>query len=257
MQNDIPNGGTNQHSLPTYADLQLSEQEFDQKVVSQYGAKTDKTEAQFVKEFLSLVNNPFPAKWLKKVKVGGGRQIDYAPIDKIEFLLTRVFGPFWLREIRDEKQVLNSMISRIRLHYKIPGTAIWLYQDGAGGSAIQVDANEEPGNTNSRKIKPSEINFLKSTGIQQAYPASVSFALSNAAEKIGELFGRGLNKDDAIKYDGTYDPYKVNVVATENNNGSSGNGVETGGVYVSVPAAQNQPPAQNNSQSTETPSIEF
>lgn len=243
--NDIkepPSGAeTNEHMLPAYADLQLSEADFDAKLQDQYGLKQNKTEAQYVKEFLLLVNKPFPEKWLKETKVGGGRTIKYAPINKIEFLLTRTFGAYWKREILFEAVFLNTIVSRVRLWYKIPGTTIWLFHDGAGGSPIQVDSLENPADRNSRKIKPAELDFMKSGAIQQAYPASVSFALSNAAEKIGELFGRNLNKEEVISYEGSYDPFAGGVSNTpEPPKQQTSTPTISGMVHVEMPTFQPQ-----------------
>lgn len=217
--------------VPKYSQLQMSEEQYQNSTLKD-------ADNLNIKEFLILCNSPVPNTWVKKVKVGGGRTINYIPIDKIEYLLTRMFGVYWRREILREQLILNTVISTVRLHYKIPGTNIWCFQDGAGGSPIQVDALEDPNNPNSRKIKASELQYLKSTAIQQAFPSSASFALSNAAERLGVLFGKDLNKPDGEVYDGYYNPNDgiesaETVYSNQNTRVSSYNG--DNGVSVQMP----------------------
>src|SRR5678809_1631494 len=84
-----------------------------------------------------LLNQPPHEAWLKKhpmitVKDETGKQVKlkYIPIDKIEFMLTRIFQQ-WRREVKDIKLILNSVVATVRLHYLNPITGQWEFHDGA------------------------------------------------------------------------------------------------------------------------------
>jgi len=170
------------HKLPAFADLQRPDNEIEDK-------------------FLALINRPCPTEWLKnhpqiKVKNSQGQYVPlkYLPIDKVEFLLTRVFGAFHLVEVLRESVMFNSIGVTARLHYCVPGTDIWLYKDGCGAAPVQTDRGESAAN----------LAAVKSDGVQKAFPAALSYAVSNAAARIGKVFGADINKDDAFEYAGTY-----------------------------------------------------
>lgn len=171
------------HKLPSFADLQQSDET---------AFKAD--------DFLQLVNRPCPAEWLKdhpmvKIKVRGQwQQLKYLPIDKVRWLLTRAFGAFVKEEILSVQQHFNSEVVTVRLHYCIPGTNVWLYQDGVGAVSVQTDKGEAAAN----------LGAIKADGVMKAAPAAASFAVSNAAAKIGKVFGGDINKDDALEFTGTY-----------------------------------------------------
>lgn len=170
------------HQLPTFAGLQQPDAELGSK-------------------FLELINKPCPQEWLKnhpqiKVKNSQGQYVPlkYLPIDKVEFLLTRVFGAFKWVEVLRESVMFNSISVTVRLHYCIPGTDTWLQQDGCGAAPVQTDKGESAAN----------LAAVKADGVQKAFPAALSYAVSNAAARIGKVFGADINKDDAFDYAGTY-----------------------------------------------------
>jgi hypothetical protein len=142
-------------------------------------------------EFLSLVNTPTPAAFVKNHPMAKG--VKYIPIDKIEFLLTKLFQ-HWHVEILSEGQMLNSIYTKVRLHYFHPITQDWQYQDGLGATAIQVDKGSNA----------SDLGAIKSDAIQKALPAAESYAVKDAAEKIGRIFGKDLNRRDVLAFNPSY-----------------------------------------------------
>jgi hypothetical protein len=46
----------------------------------------------------------------------------------------------------------------------------------------------------------------------KALPSAESYALKDAAEKIGDLFGRNLNRKDTIAFSGRYEPAEMDDV---------------------------------------------
>src|SRR5690625_3751411 len=95
-------------------------------------------EVAFKKDsFNYLVNQKPPKKWIKKAPSFMGGQ-NYIPIDKVEFLLRKIFQTYSI-EVREVKQIANSIQVTIRIHYKHPVTGESLFQDGVGAAPIKVD----------------------------------------------------------------------------------------------------------------------
>jgi hypothetical protein len=142
-------------------------------------------------EYLEIINQKPPKQWIKKHPLATG--VYYIPIDKIELLLTKIFQR-WYVEIIREGQLLNSIYTTIRLHYIDPITGEWLHQDGVGAVPIQVDKGSSASN----------LASIKHDAIMKGLPASESFAIKDAAEKIGKIFGRDLNRKDVVAFEGSY-----------------------------------------------------
>lgn len=148
----------------------------------------DKALAKKQDELNILLNNPPKKEWLKDHPTARG--VKYIPIERIEYLLTVVFGK-WYVEIKDVKLIANSAVVTIRLHYKNPLTNEMLFQDGVGASPLQT--NKGAGATDWTQIK--------SDAVMKAVPAAESYAVKDAAEKIGKIFGKDMNRADQIMYD--------------------------------------------------------
>ncbi len=149
---------------------------------------------------LSVLLNAEPQKhWIsyhptvKKKKIINGVEttmpIEYLPIERIEYLLTRIFGK-WRLEVKESGIVANSIQVIVRLHYIDPVSGEWDWQDGIGASPLQTNSG----------AGATDFNQIKSAAVQMAAPAAESYALKDAAEKLGKIFGKDLNRKDEINY---------------------------------------------------------
>lgn len=134
-----------------------------------------------------LLNQPPQKAWIKKHPLYSN---DYLPIDKVEFLLT-VFFQSWRVEIKQVFQIANSVCVTIRLYYRNPDTEEMDWQDGGGAAPMQV-------NSGSNAMDSSAI---KSNAVMLALPIAETNAVKDAADKIGKIFGRDLNRKDTLNYD--------------------------------------------------------
>ena len=136
---------------------------------------------------LNILLNQEPRKqWIKSHPLASG--VKYIPIEVIEYLLTSIFI-HWSVEVRQIQVIANSVVTTIRLHYRHPnGDMRWT--DGIGASPIQT-AKDAPA---------TDFTQVKSDAIMKAAPASESYAIKDAAEKLGKLFGKDLNRKDAFGY---------------------------------------------------------
>lgn len=132
-------------------------------------------------EFLSQEPDP---SWLCDHKTatrnvnGVETPVQYIPVGIIEDQLRNIFGMF-LVVVKHWQHIHNSVGITITL--KIPSPLSdsdneieWLEMDGVGAYPI----------------------FDSVYGVQQALPAAESFALKDAAEKFGKLFGSDINRVD-------------------------------------------------------------
>jgi len=141
--------------------------------------------AEKLRKFM-LNQNP-QYSWIKKHPL---YKNEYLPIDKVEFLLTVFFGT-WNVEIKNTFQIANSVCVIVRLHYKNPDTDQMEYQDGAGAAPMQVDSGS----------KAMDSTAIKSNAVMLALPIAETNAVKDAADKIGKIFGRDLNRKDTLDYD--------------------------------------------------------
>jgi hypothetical protein len=138
-----------------------------------------------------LLNQQPPHSWVKQNKFAGNSS--YIPIEKVEFLLTKIFQE-WRAEVIDCKQLFNSVSCHVRLHYKNPITGDWSFHDGVGAVGVQTEAGKPA----------SDLSSIKGDAIMKALPAAKSYAIKDAAEHLGKLFGRDLNRKDVIEFAGAY-----------------------------------------------------
>lgn len=138
-------------------------------------------------KLMVLLNQEPPAKWLKTHPM---TKTLYLPIERVEFMLSAIFGKWWV-EVLHTSILANSVAATIRLHVINPVTKQAEWTDGVGAAPIQTDSGA--GATDWSKVK--------NAGVQMALPMAKSYALKDAAETLGKLFGKDLNRKDHLSYD--------------------------------------------------------
>lgn len=139
--------------------------------------------------FIVLCNQEPPNDWLVNHPMISGYR--YLPIERVEYLLTRIFGS-WKVEIKDCQVIANSTVVTVRLHVKNPVTGLDEWQDGIGASPIQTD----------KGAGAMDWNFAKADGVQKSAPSAESYAIKDAAEKFGKIFGKDVSRKNQINYSG-------------------------------------------------------
>jgi len=145
---------------------------------------------QSIKEnaLMVLLNQNPPDAWLKKHPTV--RDHVYLPINRVEYLLSRIFGKWWV-EIKNTQVIANSVAITVRVYVQNPITKLTEWNEGVGAAPIQTDSGKGA----------MDWNHAKAHGVQIAAPIAESFAIKDAAEKWGKLFGKDLNRKDVINYD--------------------------------------------------------
>jgi len=149
-----------------------------------------------------LLNQPPKKDWIKQHPFVKG--VAYIPIQRIEWLLTKIFLN-WRIDIKDTKIIANSAVVTIRLHYQNVIDQEWNWQDGVGAAPIQTD----------REASATDFSRVKTDAVMKAVPAAESYAIKDAAEKIGKIFGKDLNRGDEIVYAGFIEMFKDYELANQ------------------------------------------
>lgn len=153
-------------------------------------------------ELKLLLNQPPHKTWLKKHPLAKTQNdqnqsvpSEYIPIDKVEFMLDRIFQE-WRIEVLQAQVMFQSIAVTVRLHYKNPVTGEWSFHDGVGAKSVQVNQG----------ASAADLSAIKDAAVQMALPSAKSYAIKDAAEHLGSIFGRDLNRRDTIMFAGAYSP---------------------------------------------------
>jgi hypothetical protein len=198
--------------------VQLSKPgEFKLPSLQEIYSSTELTTLQKDSALQVILNSPPDDRWLKdhptarKKAVIDGREvwlpIKFMPIERVEWLLTVLFLR-WRVEIIDSKLVANSVQVTIRLHYFDHALGEWNWTDGIGAQPLQIDSGSGA----------IEFNKMKSSAVQMAAPAAKSYAIKDAAETLGKIFGKDMNRAEVISYEPLRDKYKsfTDAATTDN-----------------------------------------
>lgn len=135
-----------------------------------------------------LLNQNPPGQWLVEHPMVKGHK--YLPIERVEYLLSRVFKKWWV-EILDTKTMANSVVVTIRLSVIDPITGEVWHNDGVGAAPIQTD----------KGAGAMEWDKAKADGVMKAVPSAETYAIKDAADKFGKLFGKDVGRKTQISYD--------------------------------------------------------
>ncbi len=143
--------------------------------------------------FLSVLSQNPDERQVKTNKYANNSE--YLSISYIEALLDSIFQGKWNLRHKGTQFVMNSVVCDVELEVWFPdGTQI--VRAGSGSCQVQVD-------TQTGEFKPKSI--------EKAYTASLSMAFKNAAKRLGNVFGRMLNREDDV-----HSYYKENYGQTLN-----------------------------------------
>ena len=149
---------------------------------------------------LNIILNAEPKKeWVKDHPFV--KNLKYLPIERVEYLLTMIFTK-WRVEVKEVKILANSIVTTVRVYVQDPITGEWDWQDGIGAMPIQVQKGSGA----------TEFDKMNSSAVQIGSPASESFAIKDACEKFGRIFGKDLNRKDNVSYDRLYQMIGLNEI---------------------------------------------
>jgi hypothetical protein len=137
----------------------------------------------------ALLNNQPPEKWVKQHPYI--RDYYYLPIDKVEYLLRKIFKVYQIEVIKTG-MLMNAVEVTVRVHYLDPATNTMRYHDGVGAQELQTEAKSGP-----LKMDMSNVN---KGAVMMALPIAKSVAIKDACDHFGKLFGCDLNRKDTLSF---------------------------------------------------------
>lgn len=137
-----------------------------------------------------LLNQPPPEEWLKRHPYA--KDVIYIPIARVEWLLIRIYKKYRVR-IKSVIFIANSPVVTVRVYVPDPLKAgEWDWHDGVGAAPIITD----------KEAGAIDFHNMVTSGVMTSAPAAETFAIKDAAEKFGKIFGRDLNRKDHYSYGG-------------------------------------------------------
>jgi hypothetical protein len=148
----------------------------------------DNLEEAYKNEQLNLLlNQAPPANWVKKHPYI--KDYNYLPIDKIEYLLRRVFKQYKIEVLR-EGTSFNGVYVVVRVHYLNPITNEMCYHDGIGAQQLQTKQGSSA----------ADLANINNGALSMAFPIAKTIAIKDACDHFGTLFGANLNRKDTVAY---------------------------------------------------------
>lgn len=142
----------------------------------------------FKNEQLNFLLNQEPnAKWIKTHPYISNYK--YLPIDKIEFMLRKVFKRYRI-EITGQGTAFNGVWVTVRVHYLNPVTSEMDFHDGIGACQLQTK----------KDTSPADLININNGAIAMAFPIAKTVAIKDACDHFGKLFGSDLNRKDTVSF---------------------------------------------------------
>jgi hypothetical protein len=164
-------------------EIQLS----DRKLPTIQELYSDPAEMVKTDEYLSCLNQQPPESWVKVHPFV--KNYKYLPIDKIEYLLKRIFKRYRIEVLR-EGSSFNGVFVVVRVHYLHPITGEWDFHDGIGAAQLQTASGKSA----------ADLANINNGALSMAFPIAKTVAIKDACHNFGTTFGSDLNRRDLIQY---------------------------------------------------------
>lgn len=148
---------------------------------------SDPAEALKADQLAVILNQAPPASWVKEHPFIRGYK--YLPIDKIEYLLKRIFKRYRIEVLR-EGTSFNGVYVVVRVHYMNPLTGEWDFHDGVGAAQLQT----------AKGTSPADLANINNGALSMAFPIAKTIAIKDATDHFGTTFGADLNRKDTLNY---------------------------------------------------------
>lgn len=134
-----------------------------------------------------ILNQPPPVKWIKEHPYVRGHM--YLPIDKVEFMLKKLFKKTRI-EILREGVSFNGVYVVVRVWYQDILTSEMDFHDGIGAIQLQT----------AKGTSPADLQNINNGALSMAYPIAKTLALKDACDHFGSVFGANLNRKDYLPF---------------------------------------------------------
>lgn len=154
-----------------------------------------------LQDFLKRLNrDPDPAE-LDKTPDGKAKVL---PISFVEMTLDEIFLGMWSTENFTSKVVLNEVCGELELVVIHPVTGMAIRRTGAASIIIQVDKVPDTLTGQARNEWALSPSNKKYNALDLAYPKLKAECVKNAAQSLGKIFGRDMNRKKTDKLQQEY-----------------------------------------------------
>jgi len=126
------------------------------------------------------------------------------PISFVEMTLDELFLGQWGTENFTSKVIANEVCGEIELWVIHPITGTKIIRSGAAGIIIQVDKAPDGMSNQERNEWALNPSNKKSNALDLGYPKLKAECTKNAAQSLGKIFGRDLNRKKADVFQAAY-----------------------------------------------------
>ena len=109
---------------------------------------------------------------------------DYLEIGYIEAQLDRIFHGLWKWQITNVQHIINGVQVTGDLDYFHPIASVWISRSGVAFKEFQLESGA---------TEPNPENLSKKA-LERDVPIAAAECFKNAAKKVGNAFGRNLNR---------------------------------------------------------------
>lgn len=117
-------------------------------------------------------------------------------ISHIETTLDEYFFGLWETVNFRWTQIGNEVVGAIDLRIFHPVAGVWITRQGAASIVIMVDKAPEGLQGNEKNVWALDMANKKSNALDMGFPKLKAECLKNAANSLGSLFGRDINRKE-------------------------------------------------------------
>lgn len=144
-----------------------------------------------LQQFLSQLNTDPPVEELEKTPDGKAKTL---PISFVEMKLDEIFLGQWGSSGFTSKVISNEVCGEVVLWVVNPITGLRIERQGASAIIIQVDKAPDELTGKDRNQWAIDVLNKKPNALDLGYPKLKAECVKNAAQSLGKVFGRDLNR---------------------------------------------------------------
>ena len=146
-----------------------------------------------LQNFLSLLNKQPKPESLGETP---DKKAKTVLISHVEMTLDEYFFGMWKTTNFRWSQVGNEVVGAISLSVLHPVSGLWIEREGAASIVIMVDRAPDNIQGRERNLWALDMENKKSNALDMGFPKLKAECLKNAANSLGALFGRDLNRKE-------------------------------------------------------------
>lgn len=146
-----------------------------------------------IQKFVSSLNNSDPISGVENTPDNKAKTLT---ISHVEMTLDEYFFGLWSTENFKWSVIQNEVVGSLDLIVVHPMNGMFIRRTGAASIIIQVDKvpDEIKNNSKARNIHALSPENKKPNALDMGFPKLKAECLKNAAQSLGKIFGRDLNR---------------------------------------------------------------